>query len=168
MNFSVPEKKVVTLCFLLREGEVLLGLKKIGFGKGKWNGIGGKVEEGETLLMSAVREINEEIHVLVKEEHLKKKAELLFRFTDEGGVSTEMEGHVYLVREWIGEPAESDEMSPKWFKQNALPFSDMWEDDLHWLPEVLSEERLRGTFNFYDKEKRMEDFSVELLGVFHK
>jgi 8-oxo-dGTP diphosphatase / 2-hydroxy-dATP diphosphatase len=34
---------------------VLLGLKKKGFGKGKWNGFGGKVEKNETILEAAIR-----------------------------------------------------------------------------------------------------------------
>ena len=38
-----------TLCFLLRKDEILLAKKKYGFGVGKWNGVGGKVEKGETI-----------------------------------------------------------------------------------------------------------------------
>ena len=41
---------------LLRDGNrILLGLKKRGFGVGKWNGFGGKLEKGETPLDSAHR-----------------------------------------------------------------------------------------------------------------
>lgn len=39
---------------------VLLGLKKRGFGTGKWNGFGGKVEPGETIRQAAIREMKEE------------------------------------------------------------------------------------------------------------
>ena len=35
--------------------KVLLGLKKRGFGEGKFNGFGGKVHVGETVLCGAVR-----------------------------------------------------------------------------------------------------------------
>jgi 8-oxo-dGTP diphosphatase/2-hydroxy-dATP diphosphatase len=35
-------------------------MKKRGFGKGKWNGFGGKVEEGECIEDSAIRELEEE------------------------------------------------------------------------------------------------------------
>ena len=58
--------KTTTLCFLVKEGEVLLAMKKRGFGVGKWNGVGGKVKEGEDVFLSAVREIKEEIGVDVE------------------------------------------------------------------------------------------------------
>jgi len=48
-------RKIYTLVVLHNESCVLLGLKKRGFGKGKWNGFGGKVEEGETIAQAAMR-----------------------------------------------------------------------------------------------------------------
>ncbi len=42
------KKKVLTLCLLHTDTHVLLGKKKRGFGAGKWNGFGGKVEAGES------------------------------------------------------------------------------------------------------------------------
>ncbi len=40
--------------------EILLGMKKRGFGKGKWNGFGGKVSQNESVLEGAQRELQEE------------------------------------------------------------------------------------------------------------
>ena len=48
-------RKVYTLVFLNQNEQVLLGLKKRGFGEGRWNGFGGKVEEGETIFEAAKR-----------------------------------------------------------------------------------------------------------------
>jgi len=64
--------KKVTLCFLLKGDEILLAVKKqslsgFGAGIGKWNGVGGKVDEGETIRFAAIRELNEEVGVVVKE-----------------------------------------------------------------------------------------------------
>ena len=52
-----------TLCYLLKDDEVLLIRKKRGIGAGKINGPGGKVDPGETPLEAAVRETREEVGV---------------------------------------------------------------------------------------------------------
>ena len=56
------KNKLLTLV-LIRDklsGDVLLGMKKRGFGIGKWNGFGGKVKDGETIRECAMRETQEE------------------------------------------------------------------------------------------------------------
>ena len=50
-----------TVVFLIRENQVLLAMKKRGFGEGKWNGVGGKLDPGETVEQALVRECQEEI-----------------------------------------------------------------------------------------------------------
>ena len=54
-----------TLCFLInrQKEEILLAMKKRGFGKDLWNGVGGKVKPNESLLGAAARETQEEIKV---------------------------------------------------------------------------------------------------------
>lgn len=47
--------KLFTLIIVRNEDEILLGFKKRGFGVGKWNGFGGKVETGESITDAAVR-----------------------------------------------------------------------------------------------------------------
>ena len=37
------------LCFVYDEQRILLGMKKRGFGEWKWNGFGGKLEDGERI-----------------------------------------------------------------------------------------------------------------------
>ena len=55
-------KKQLTLVAVLKENNILLGMKKRGFGEGRWNGFGGKVETGETIEEGAKRELKEEIY----------------------------------------------------------------------------------------------------------
>ena len=52
-----------TLCLLKRDNKILLAMKKRGFGKGKYNGIGGKIENNETPEQAMIRETQEEINV---------------------------------------------------------------------------------------------------------
>jgi 8-oxo-dGTP diphosphatase len=56
----------MTLCLLVRgepAREVLLGLKKRGFGAGKYAGFGGSVEAGETVIQAAIRELQTEFEI---------------------------------------------------------------------------------------------------------
>ena len=50
-----PPNKLLTLLFVLDSDKVLLGLKKRGFGKDRWNGFGGKVHTDETVEEGAIR-----------------------------------------------------------------------------------------------------------------
>jgi 8-oxo-dGTP pyrophosphatase MutT (NUDIX family) len=59
--------KRYTLLLLQKDGSVLLGRKKRGFGEGKVNGFGGKVEAGETVIEAAVREMQEESGLTVED-----------------------------------------------------------------------------------------------------
>lgn len=85
-------RKALTLAFIVREPaaaggaaqQVLLGEKKRGFGCGKWNGFGGKVDAGDaSIVAAAAREIREEANVDVHERDLAPRGVLLFTF--EGG-----------------------------------------------------------------------------------
>lgn len=141
--------KTTTLCFLVREKEVLLAIKKQGprgFGVGKWNGVGGKVETGESIEDGAVREIQEEIGVRVASEDLVPAGSI--RFTYDGSPDWDQTMYIFLLEKWTGEPIESEEMRPEWYKQNELPFKNMWIDDPHWLPLVLTGEKIKGAFHF--------------------
>lgn len=49
--------KLLTLVLIVQPGRVLLGMKKRGFGAGKWNGFGGKVQPEETIEDAARRQV---------------------------------------------------------------------------------------------------------------
>jgi len=60
------EKLLTTLVIIHRHPKILLGMKKRGFGAGRWNGFGGKVSGGETIEEAAKREIAEEAGIKVE------------------------------------------------------------------------------------------------------
>ncbi|KAL7275262.1 hypothetical protein RUND412_001807 [Rhizina undulata] len=120
---------------------VLLGYKKRGFGEGKYNGFGGKVEPGETILDGAIRELEEES--TLKAKGLNYHA-ILFLETIADPKAPILEIHTYTATEWTGEPAETEEMRPGWYNMMnyetstpSIPYSSMWEETRKWLPEVL-------------------------------
>jgi 8-oxo-dGTP pyrophosphatase MutT (NUDIX family) len=147
-----------TNCFLLKDGKVLLGLKKRGFGMGKWNGFGGKLKEGEDIKIAALREINEEAGVDVTLVDLKEAGTLEFCFQNNSDWDNLC--HVFIIAKWLGEPSESEEMRPQWYAIDNLPFGEMWIDDPHWVPLVLAEKKITGRFLFSGDGSSIIDFSV--------
>jgi 8-oxo-dGTP diphosphatase len=137
--------KRVTLCLPVDQAKhrVLLGLKKRGFGQGKLVGLGGKIEPGEHLAAAAVRELREEAGLLADPAHLEEAALLTFRFPT--CVAWDHQMHVFILRQWQGEPVECDEVAPQWHRLDALPLERMWDDGRYWLPRVLAGERLAMT-----------------------
>ena len=147
-------KKILTLCIIHQHPKILLGMKKRGHGEGKWNGFGGKVEEGETIEEAARRETREEAGIEIKK--INKLGVLEFIYQDGSG---NMEVHIFYVKEFKGIPTESEEMKPKWFDVNETPFDQMWSDDKYWLPMFLEEKRFKGKFLF-DEANEIVDYSL--------
>jgi 8-oxo-dGTP pyrophosphatase MutT (NUDIX family) len=143
--------KYCTLVFLRRNNEILLAMKKRGFGEGHWNGVGGKIEPDETLEEALVRETEEEIDVtpLVWE----KVAEHDFLMDSDSDKPYHLYVHTFVCDKWSGEPSESEEMKPKWFLLDNIPYQQMWADDPFWLPQVLRGEKVDGKYTFNSKNK---------------
>src|SRR3989338_8001265 len=111
-------KKLLTLCIPYTENRILLGMKKRGFGQGRWNGFGGKVEAGETIDASASRELREEAGIIPVD--LRKAGMFEFLFEDD---TEDIQMHLFCSSQFIGEPSETEEMRPPWFAHNEIPFS---------------------------------------------
>lgn len=158
----------VTLCFLLRDGvdgeHVLLGTKKTGFGRGKVVGVGGHVEPGETALQAVCREVMEEISVVVEAADLIPAGIIDFVFP--ARPEWNMYTTVYLTRAWVGEPSESDEIAPEWFPVSKLPVERMWADAEHWLPAMISGQRIAVRVDLAaDNESVAEVHTIDWAGT---
>lgn len=156
MNTIIP-KKILTLCIIHDHPRVLLGMKKRGFGMGRWNGFGGKVEPGETIEKAAKRELFEEAGIKVA--NIEKMGEIEFEFT---GDPVMLQVHIFKAVNFEGEPFESEEMKPQWYNVDELPLDQMWPDDKHWLPLFLAGKKFRGNFVFEGQDKILEH-KLEIL-----
>ena len=154
-----------TLVILLQGSpirEVLLGYKKIGFGQGKYTGIGGKVKRGEDMVDAALRELGEETGVRIPEpDTLSLGAILEFRFPHKR--SWDHRVFVFLTDAWDGIPSESDEVIPRWFSIEDIPYNQMWDDAHYWLPLVLLGERFQARFKFNADNQTVGDVSFSPL-----
>jgi len=143
------------LCYFVNDkNEILLQLKRRGFGRGKWNGPGGKQKADETIEQSAVREAREETGLTMIE--FKQLAELEFIYENHGDWDNIT--YVYLCRNFSGDLKESDEGELKWFRFEDIPYQQMWGDDPYWLPKVLSGESVRIRFYFDQDGKLLKYF----------
>lgn len=151
-------KKILTLCMIYNDSQILLGMKKRGFGAGKFNGFGGKVEIEESLENAAQRELKEEAGIIAKD--LRKRGILHFRF--EGEKET-LEMHIFSASRFEGEPKESEEMKPEWFQLDKIPFDKMWLDDKFWFPFLLAGKNFQGYFLFRGHNEILSHRVVETI-----
>jgi 8-oxo-dGTP diphosphatase len=150
--------KATTLCFLLRDKEVLLAMKKRGFGAGKWNGTGGKLNEDESAAAAAIREVAEEIGAIIAPEELKDAGTIEFIYRDSPDWNTL--SYVFTAEKWNGDLSESEEMKPAWFASDKLPFESMWIDDPHWVPKIVSGKKIKARFIFDKKGTELAEYEV--------
>lgn len=136
-----------TLCLCINEvfpPEILLGLKKTGFGSGKVTGLGGKLKTGENYVTAALREVREESGLILAGSDLKNVAQLLFYFPSRPGWDHAV--LVFITRRWAGTPIETAEIKPQWYKTDQLPYDQMWPDARYWLPPIITGQKFKAQF----------------------
>ncbi len=146
------KRKLYTLVFVIRDDRILLGMKKRGFGAGRWNGFGGKVETGESTQDAARRETKEECGIEITAMELAGIHE--FRFT--AWPDEVLEAHVFRAIDYEREPIETEEMRPEWFPIEAIPYDTMWPDDRYWFPVFLAGKKFRTKFLFGEGDVLLE------------
>lgn len=139
---------------------LLLGMKKRGFGAGRWNGFGGHVEEGETVEETARREVKEEAGIEI--DHIEKRGIIEFAWK---GKEEILEVHIFYGSDFVGEPTESEEMKPQWFPLDQIPYDEMWSDDRYWLPLFLEGKKFEASFLFDGKDKVIKHELEEVAQV---
>jgi 8-oxo-dGTP diphosphatase len=139
---------LATLCYVKKDGQTLMihrVKKQNDDHEGKWNGLGGKVERGESPEECAIREMKEETGLNVRDPELKG----ILTFPDFA------KGHdwyvfVYVIRDFDGELIDSPEGNLAWIPDEKLLDLNLWEGDRHFLPWIEENRFFSGKFIYRD------------------
>jgi len=115
--------------------------KKNDYHYGKWNGLGGKFELGESPEECAIREIEEESGLIIK--NIKMKGFITFPMFD-----GKEDWYVFLFTadEFEGELIESNEGNLDWIPNDKLTEINLWEGDKYFIPWLFKEKFFSAKF----------------------
>ena len=124
--------KLATLCYIRRAGKTLMihrVKKQNDMHQGKWNGLGGKLEPGETPEECVIREIREEAGLSARNPQLRG-------FLTFPGFANDEDWYafVFVVRDFEGELIDSPEGFLAWIEDERLMELPLWEGDYIFLP----------------------------------
>ena len=131
MMKKLPE---TVLCYLKRDEKYLLlfrNKKENDYNEGKWIGVGGRIEKGETKDEAAIRETKEETGLNIHS--LKCSGEVLFVNDDYQEMM-----YVYEIEDFDGDEITCDEGDLKWIPIKEIYNYPMWEGDKVFLPLLIN------------------------------
>jgi 8-oxo-dGTP diphosphatase len=141
--------KLATLCYVRQDGHTLMVhrvKKKQDMHAGKWNGLGGKLEPGETPEECAIREIREESGLKVK--NLILKGIITFPAFDD---NEDWYTFLFVIDDFEGELIDSPEGHLAWIPNEELQNLKLWAGDLIFLPWIEQDRFFSGKFVYQDK-----------------
>jgi 8-oxo-dGTP diphosphatase len=124
--------KLATLCYLRQDGQTLMihRVKREGdIHQGKWNGLGGKFEPGESPEECVIREVQEEAGLQIFNPILKGFLSFPAFANDEDWYA-----FVFVADEFDGLLLDPPEGFLKWIPDNELLSLNLWEGDHFFLP----------------------------------
>lgn len=102
--------------------------------EGKWLGVGGHFEEGESPYDCAIREVFEETGLVLAEARYRA----VVTFASDAYESEQM--HLFTSRSFVGEIGECNEGELCWIDRNEVLSLPMWEGDSVFLKLLLEKE----------------------------
>jgi len=168
------EKTLVkaTVCIPIKKDKIILAMKTRNIGIGCLNGAGGGVEEGETIVECAIRELEEEFGLKAKMEDLEKVAIVDFHNEKSDGSIFVSQVHFFLVRKWyrvyfffikklFGKARETKDgamIDPTFFDIDHLPYGNMMPADKAFFPLILKGKKVlvEAHYTPFQKELKRE------------
>lgn len=142
--------KLATLCYVTDKNQTETLMihrvkKQNDYHEGKWNGLGGKFDPGESPEECAIREIEEECGLKVKS--LTMKGFITFPLFD-----GKEDWYVFLftTNEFEGTLIDSPEGHLEWIPNEKLTEINLWEGDKIFIPWLFEDRFFSAKFNYED------------------
>lgn len=146
-----------TLCYIQQNNHTLMlhRIKKENdIHQGKWNGLGGKFESGESPEDCLLREIKEESGLTLIDYELIG----LLTFPKFDGLN-DWQVFLYRSSDFAGQLIDSQEGKLEWVPNNKLLELNLWEGDKYFIKWMLEKRFFSAKFNYINKE--LQDYSVK-------
>jgi 8-oxo-dGTP diphosphatase len=140
--------KLATLCYLRADGKTLMmhRIKKANdMHQGKWNGLGGKLDPGETPEECVIREVREESGLTIIDPQLKGVLTFPMFANNEDWYA-----FVFVAMKFQGHLIDSNEGVLKWIEDEQLLDLDLWEGDRIFIPWLEQPGFFSGKFVYQD------------------
>jgi len=124
--------KLATLCYVKANGKTLMihRVKKADdMHQGKWNGLGGKLDQGETPEECVIREVYEESGLRISKPLLKGVLTFPKFARDEDWYA-----FIFVAHQFVGHLIDSNEGVLRWIKDEQLLDLELWEGDRIFIP----------------------------------
>jgi 8-oxo-dGTP diphosphatase len=149
--------QLATLCYVVKNNKTLMihrTKKENDYHEGKWNGLGGKFDSGESPEECAIREVREESGLIV--EKPKLKGFITFPMFDN---VKDWYVFVFTFEDCKGELIDSNEGKLDWIPNEKLLELNLWEGDKIFIPWLFQERFFSAKFNY--SNGKLIDYSVQ-------
>ncbi|MBT7609207.1 MAG: 8-oxo-dGTP diphosphatase [Bacteriovoracaceae bacterium] len=161
VTITKDSKILFTLVYLVHKEQTLMihrVKKENDIHKDKYNGLGGKLEKGETPLQCAMREVKEESNLDI--EDIKFKGHLLFPNFD--GIGNDWQVFLYRADSFSGELiTENREGNLVWIDNDKMADLPLWEGDKIFLKYLYGPEIIDASFTY--KNGQLSHHKIAIL-----
>ena len=127
--------------------------KKNDIHEGKWNGLGGKLESGESPEECVIREVYEESGLIMKNPNLRG----IMTFPKFDDIDDWLV-FLYTATDFNGDLIESNEGVLKWINNNEILNLNLWEGDKIYLDWLNQDKFFSAKFIY--KKRSLKDYNV--------
>lgn len=125
--------KLYTVCYLIKENKILMlyrNKKENDINKGKWIGVGGKIENGETPFESVKREVKEETGLTLNS--VKLRGLVTFVYNGEMDYI-----YVFASNDYTGNIITCDEGDLEYIEKDKILELPIWKGDEVFLRHII-------------------------------